>query len=180
MSLTVIILYSVLYSLTMWSLLRSASALRDGSCLICVRPLPQRDTNHDVSYYFSLTTQPMESLGQVFPIQEVLLVKIDLGEVLPSALDIHPAGRAGGIASAVMRKWKAERLGRLQDRGTRRDLPAQALGMDERDPGHYATPPATAAGWNGHRFCAMCASNSERNVRRLLSTTTDAHVTTVQ
>src|SRR2546422_4645528 len=48
------------------------------------------------------------------------------------------------IAAAVMRQRKAERLGRLQDRGVRRDLPAQALGMDERDPGHYATPPATA------------------------------------
>src|SRR5207245_2475902 len=133
------ILYSSLYSLTIRSLLRSASALRDGSCLVCVRPLPQRDTNHDISYYFSLTTQPMESLGQVFPIQEVLLVKIDLGQVLPSALDLHPAGGAGRIASAVMRQRKAERLSRLQDRGGWRDLPAQALGMDEPEPGHSAT-----------------------------------------
>src|SRR5207245_3459014 len=86
------------------------------------------------------------SLGQVFPVQEVLLVKIDLGQVLPPALDLHPAGGAGRIAAAVMRQRKAERLGRLQDRGVRRDLPAQALGMDERDPGHYATPPATATG----------------------------------
>src|SRR5207247_4669502 len=132
-------------SLTIRSLLRSASALRDRSCLICVRPLPQRDTNHDISYYFSLTTQPMESLGQVFPIQEVLLVKIDLGQVLPSALDLHPAGGAGRIAAAVMRQRKAKRLGRLQDRGVRRDLPAQAQGDGERDPRQPATPTAAAA-----------------------------------
>src|SRR5207245_9309638 len=131
-SLTVIILYSSLYSLTIRSLLRSASALRDGSCLVCVRPLPQRDTNHDISYYFSLTTQSMESLGQVFPIQDVLLVKIDLGQVLPSALDLHPPGGAGRIASAVLRQRQAERVRRLKDRGVRRDVPAHARGLDDR------------------------------------------------
>ena len=108
--------------------------------------LLQRNPDDDIPHYFSLTTQPIESLDQVFPIQEVLLVEIDLGQVLTPTLDLHPAGGAGRIAAAVMRQRKPERLGRLQDRGVRRDLPAQALGMDERDPGHYATPPATAAG----------------------------------
>src|SRR5436309_841789 len=75
--------------------------------------LPQRNPDADISYYFSLTTQPIESLGQVFPVQEVLLVKIDLGQVLPSALDLHPAGGAGRIAAAVMRQRKAKRLGRF-------------------------------------------------------------------
>jgi len=56
----------------------------------------------------------MSGLAQVFPIEEILFVKIDLRELIKAGLDLDPAGCAGGIAPAVVIEGKPERFGRFQ------------------------------------------------------------------
>ena len=44
----------------------------------------------------------MPGLTQRFPIQEVLLVKIDFRELVQAGLDFHPAGGATGVGAAAV------------------------------------------------------------------------------
>jgi hypothetical protein len=44
----------------------------------------------------------MKGFYQILTIQEVLLVKINLREILGPAFHLHAAGRAGSVAATVM------------------------------------------------------------------------------
>src|SRR5689334_17567969 len=81
---------------------------------------------------FRLAAQPVPWLGERLPVQKVLLVEIDLRQMLPTALDFHPARRARGVSAAVMVEGKAQRLGRVEQAEIRLDLAGDSPGMQER------------------------------------------------
>jgi hypothetical protein len=55
----------------------------------------------------------MVRLAQGFPIQQVLLVKIDLRELVMSHLHFDPTGGTGRIPSTVVIQGKTKRFGRV-------------------------------------------------------------------
>jgi len=65
----------------------------------------------------------MLRLAQGFTVQQILLVKIDLGQVVMTILDFDPAGRAGGIASAIVIQAKTQDFRGFQERRIEFHLP---------------------------------------------------------
>jgi hypothetical protein len=81
-----------------------------------VLPFGFRDTHDDIAQHTCLASQSMVRLRQRFPIQQVLLVEIDLRKMLMPYLDLDAAGRAGGIPSTVVVQPKTHFLCRIKER----------------------------------------------------------------
>ena len=56
----------------------------------------------------------MPRLTEGFPIEEILLIKVDLRQVLGTDLHFDPTGGAGGIPTTIVVQRKPENLRRLQ------------------------------------------------------------------
>jgi hypothetical protein len=69
----------------------------------------------------------MPWLRQCFSIQQVLLVEIDLREVLMPHLDLHSAGRAGGISSTVVVQPESHFFGGLEKGNVLFHVPASPV-----------------------------------------------------
>jgi hypothetical protein len=76
-------------------------------------PLRFWNPNNHIPQNFRLATKPMPRLRQGFAIQQILLVKINFGQIILTQLHFNATGRAGSIASAVIVQFKPEDAGRL-------------------------------------------------------------------
>jgi hypothetical protein len=78
----------------------------------------------------------MPGLAERFPIEEILLLEVDLRKMLGPLLNLDPTGGTGGISTAIMIERKPEFLCRIEQRRIAGHRSASAFGMKKRHQRH--------------------------------------------
>jgi hypothetical protein len=69
----------------------------------------------------------MPGLDEGFPIEEILLIEVDLRQILSAHLYFDATGGAGGVPTTIVVQPTPEQLRRLQQRGIDLNLSTIAL-----------------------------------------------------